>query len=143
LKIVSIFFSIGSMDTPIGKKIVELRKKLGLKQGEFAKKLGIKQSVISNIETGQNGITDANIRLICVTFGINEEWLRNSSEYMFSQKGSLYEKELLEVYRSLLPATQKVVLNNVKDLLEAQNKIMEEIIIPVADGGFEEDRDTG
>jgi transcriptional regulator with XRE-family HTH domain len=102
-------------------RIIELRKVLGMKQGEFAKKLGVKQSVLSNIETGQNGITDANIRLICVVFNVNEDWLRYGINPMFI--ASPYEKELLETYRTLLPVTQKVVLNNVKDLLAAQNEM--------------------
>jgi transcriptional regulator with XRE-family HTH domain len=106
-------------------RIIEIRREVGLKQGEFAKRLGIKQSVLSNIETGQNGITDANIRLICMTFNVNEDWLRHGIGDMFiSLARSSYETELLETYRSLLPATQKVVLNNVKDLLKAQNSIL-------------------
>jgi transcriptional regulator with XRE-family HTH domain len=106
-------------------RIIEIRREVGLKQGEFAKKLGIKQSVLSNIETGQNGITDANVRLICMTFNVNENWLRHGVGDMFiSSDRSSYEAELLETYRCLLPATQKVVLNNVKDLLKAQNSIL-------------------
>jgi transcriptional regulator with XRE-family HTH domain len=101
-------------------RIIQVRKILGLRQGDFARSLGIKQSTLSNIETGQNGVTDANIRLICITFNVNEDWLRSGTGVIFT--ASPYVKELLENYKLLLPSTQKVILNNVKDLLVAQTE---------------------
>jgi transcriptional regulator with XRE-family HTH domain len=106
-------------------RIIEVRKTLNLKQFQFAQQLGIKQSTLSNIETGQNGVSDANVRLICMTFNVNETWLRSGDGPMFSNStpGSSDETELLGIFRKLLPPTRKVILNHIKDLLEVQGKI--------------------
>jgi transcriptional regulator with XRE-family HTH domain len=107
----------------IRERILELRKTLKLKQLEFAERLGIKQSNLSNIETGYSGISDANIRLICITFNVNEAWLRSGEGPVFvnSAPGSPDETELLALFRKLSPATKKAILNHIKALLEAQN----------------------
>jgi transcriptional regulator with XRE-family HTH domain len=103
-------------------RIIAVRKAFNLKQLQFAQRLGIKQSTLSNIETGQNGVSDANVRLICITFNVNETWLRSGEGPMFSDgaPGSLDEAELLDIFRKLLPPTRNVIMNHVKDLLDAQ-----------------------
>ncbi|MDR2079206.1 MAG: helix-turn-helix domain-containing protein, partial [Treponema sp.] len=69
----------------IGQRIIELRKALNdISQGEFAQKIGIKQAVISNIEIGRNGASNSTIRLICLTLGVNESWLRDGEGPMFN-----------------------------------------------------------
>jgi transcriptional regulator with XRE-family HTH domain len=112
------------MNLEITERIITIRKTLNLKQRHFAQRLGIRQSTLSNIETGQNGVTNANIRLICVTFNINEVWLRSGAGPMFqnSAPGSPDETELLETFRQLLPPIKKVVMNLIRDLLEAQGE---------------------
>jgi transcriptional regulator with XRE-family HTH domain len=106
-------------------RIIEVRKAFNLKQLQFAQRLGIKQSTLSNIETGQNGVTDANVRLICMTFSVNETWLRSGDGPMFSNgvPGSPDETELLDIFRKLLPPTKKAILNHIRDLLDAQDAI--------------------
>ena len=59
-----------------------LRTKLGLTQTEFGKKVSLTHSVISRVESGSIPLTDHNIKLICLTFGITEEWLRNGEGEM-------------------------------------------------------------
>jgi transcriptional regulator with XRE-family HTH domain len=106
-------------------RIIEIRKALKMKQGEFAKRLGIKQSVVSNIERGQNGITDANIRLICVVFNVNEEWLRTGKGEMFIPENSLseQEKQLLNTFRGLNLLNQNLVSTHAHFLLTSQTEV--------------------
>jgi transcriptional regulator with XRE-family HTH domain len=110
------------MNACIRERIIAVRKALNLNQRNFAKKLGIKQTTLSNVETGRNGMTDANTRLICVTFSVDENWLRSGIGTMFTSSfpGSPEETELLDVFRELLPPTRRVVLNHIKDLLQVQ-----------------------
>lgn len=68
----------------IAERVRTLRKLLGLNQGEFAQKMGIKQNVISNIETGRNGLSDANIELISIKFKVSKEWLRTGRGEIFN-----------------------------------------------------------
>jgi transcriptional regulator with XRE-family HTH domain len=53
-----------------------IRKKLGLNQTEFARLIGLKQTALSMIEAGTTALANKNIKLICATFNVNEQWLR-------------------------------------------------------------------
>jgi transcriptional regulator with XRE-family HTH domain len=89
----------------MNKRVIEIRKYKGLNQTDFAKKLGFTQANLSAIELGKILLTEANIRLICLTFGIREEWLREGTGDMVDDEAQLsdYEKRLLELFRRLSP----------------------------------------
>lgn len=57
----------------------------GLSQEKFAEKLGVTGAAISRIEAGTRGVTDAIIKSICLTYGVNETWLRTGEGEMFVQ----------------------------------------------------------
>ncbi|GHU70210.1 hypothetical protein FACS189450_04290 [Spirochaetia bacterium] len=98
-------------------KIRAIRKKLGINQGEFARRIGFTQSALSSIELGKSKLTEQNIKLICVTFNVNEQWLRTGEGEMFGSL-SLCEKELLETYRQLTEETQDFILDMARTLLK-------------------------
>ena len=107
-------------------RIIALRKVLGLNQKEFAKRLGMRGTSLSMIEVGNNPLTDKNIKLICMIFNVNEEWLETGSGEMFNPEAPYpYEKEFFELYRSLLPETRKALLEFARSLLETQEKLAE------------------
>jgi transcriptional regulator with XRE-family HTH domain len=54
-----------------------------MSQTEFAGRLKMAQNTYSHIETGKSPFTDKNIALICLTFGINEDWLRTGHGEMY------------------------------------------------------------
>jgi transcriptional regulator with XRE-family HTH domain len=103
-------------------RILAIRKALKLNQGEFAERLGLKRTALSMIEVGTNALTDKNINLICMTFNINEQWLRTGMGDMFSD-ASPYETEFFAIYRDLMPETQRAILQLAKQLLETQKKL--------------------
>jgi transcriptional regulator with XRE-family HTH domain len=102
-----------------GKRVNELRKNLGLKQVEFAEKLGLTSAAISAIELDKAPLTEANIRLICFTFKVNEEWLREGKGEMLDEEAMLseWEKRLLELFRKLSPGSQKDFIEYVEKLV--------------------------
>ena len=100
-------------------RILLIRKTLGLNQGDFAKRIGLKQTALSMIELEKVTLTDKNIKLICVTFGVDEVWLRTGKGGMFGIK-SPYEKELLSIFSKLTPDTQEFILEMARKLLEKQ-----------------------
>jgi hypothetical protein len=71
------------------------------------------------IETGKSPLTAKNIKLICSTFAVNEDWLRTGKGEMFGPV-SPYEKELLAVYGKLTPDTQEFILEMAQNLLKRQ-----------------------
>jgi transcriptional regulator with XRE-family HTH domain len=98
-----------------------IRKTLGIKQGEFSRRIGLTQTALSMIELGKTALTEKNIKLICATFAIDEDWLRTGNGEMFGSM-SPYEKELLAVFGKLTPNTQEFVLEMAQNLLRRQEK---------------------
>ncbi|GHV78872.1 hypothetical protein AGMMS49944_06630 [Spirochaetia bacterium] len=96
------------------KRIIALRKVLKMTQGEFAERLGLRGTSLSMVEQGKNGLTEQNIKLICMVFNVNERWLRADSPY---------ETEFFEIYKGLLPETQRALLQFAGTLLETQKKL--------------------
>ena len=72
------------MSDNINARVKTLRKFLKLTQIEFAQKIGITtQQQIANIERDKSKVTESSIKLMCVEFGVNENWLRNGQGEMF------------------------------------------------------------
>jgi transcriptional regulator with XRE-family HTH domain len=104
----------------INERLVELRKSLKIKQGEFAQKIGMKQSTLSTMELGNSPVSDRYIKLICLTFGVSEEWLRTGNGDMFKPVNFPRYDELLEIFRSLSDEMQMLFLNLGQTLLSSQ-----------------------
>jgi len=106
----------------IRERLIAVRKNLGLKQIEFSEKLGITSAAISSIELGKSPLTEANIRLICLTFRVNEEWLRYGTGEMQDDEAALSdeEKKLLDVFRDLSPIDKKKVIEYTEERLALQ-----------------------
>jgi transcriptional regulator with XRE-family HTH domain len=100
-----------------------VRKEIGLKQGEFAGRIGLTQTSMSMIEAGKAPLTDKNVKLICATFAVDEDWLRTGKGEMFGAE-SPYEKELLEVFGKLTADTQEFILEMARSLLKRQEKFV-------------------
>lgn len=103
-------------------RLKQLRKGLKINQTNFAKHLGITQTAYSMIENGNNPLSDRHIKVICSTFGINENWLRTGEGDMFFS--SPYEKEFTEIFNNLTPETQQYLLLMAKELLNTQQKLL-------------------
>jgi transcriptional regulator with XRE-family HTH domain len=98
-----------------------VRKEIGLNQGEFAGRIGLTQTSMSMIEAGKSPLTEKNIKLICATFAVEENWLRTGKGEMFGP-ASPYEKELLATFGKLTPDTQEFILEMAQNLLKRQEK---------------------
>ncbi|MCL2154830.1 MAG: helix-turn-helix transcriptional regulator [Leptospirales bacterium] len=98
-----------------------IRKTLGLNQIEFAQRIGLTQTSLSMIELGNTALTEKNIKLICTTFAVDENWLRTGTGEMFGVV-SPYEKELLAIFSKLTPDTQEFILEMAQNLLKRQKQ---------------------
>lgn len=103
-------------------RIKEIRKALSLNQNEFAEKIGLSQSTLAMIEVGKRTFSDKHIKLICTTFGINENWLRTGEGNMFNS--TPYERELLNIFDNLTPESQEYLFTIASGLLEHEKKIL-------------------
>ena len=110
------------MDKDVGMRLLELRKSLGLTQGEFAEKIGLKFSAISMIELGKAPLKETNMRLICLTFGVNKDWLLNGIGEMMDDEAllSVKEKKLYDLFSKLSPSAQDYLLASAKGMIDQQ-----------------------
>ena len=66
----------------------ELRKALGMTQQEFADRLAVSRNNIAGYEVGKSTPSESVIRLVCMEFDVNEEWLRTGAGTMFVSKNT-------------------------------------------------------
>ena len=85
----------------INQRIRKFRRSLSLSQEEFSQRLGLTQSALSRIEKMGGPVTEQNILLLCTTFGVSEEWLRNGSGDMYTKKT---RDEVLKIWAEKLSA---------------------------------------
>lgn len=69
----------------MNERIKQLRIFFNLTQSAFGMRLGVSRDVINNLERGRVEIKEHIIKLICVEFSVNEEWLRTGTGEMFKQ----------------------------------------------------------
>lgn len=100
-----------------------VRKSLGMSQKDFAREMGLTQTFLSMMEGDKSRITDKNVKLICATYNVNEEWFRDGVGEMFSS--TPHEKELHEIYQKLMPASQKYLTLMARELLLTQGELLE------------------
>lgn len=119
----------------MNQRLRELRHALGLSGEKFGEKIGLKRSSVSQIETGTNNLTEANILAICREYNVSEEWLRTGNGQMFSEtkesflvdlqkKHSLTNQEL-DIARNFLEfsaSERKTLIKLTKELLLGKNK---------------------
>jgi transcriptional regulator with XRE-family HTH domain len=106
----------------IGNRLKRIRKELDISQGKFAERLKIAQGTYSAIENGKEPLTERNIKLIGLEFGVNIDWLQNGGDGPIFRSLELTpdEKDLLEIYDKLTPKGQKEVRDYAAERLELQ-----------------------
>jgi len=112
------------MDKALGERLIELRTALDLTQGEFAQKIRVSASYITSLERSYRKLNPRLIKLISDTFGVNENWLKTGKGKMFTNPKDVCLDEVIDLYKQLHPKLQKLVIKQLKVLLE-MNKIPE------------------
>lgn len=105
----------------MNERLKVLRKYFKLSQREFCRKLGMSQPTYAAFETGARELKDAYLKLICISYNVNEQWLRDGVGEMFIKEPNHELAELLEVFDILAPALQKYLLKQARELQELQN----------------------
>jgi transcriptional regulator with XRE-family HTH domain len=102
-------------------RFIAIRKKEDINQGEFAERIGLKQGSLSEIENGKEPLSERIKKLICLEFGINEDWLLTGKGEMLQPREISPEgKQLLKVFDKLEPEGKKEVKKYADERLELQ-----------------------
>lgn len=114
----------------ISNRIKVVRTTLGKTQSEFGLSMGLSQRAISAIENETVSLTEQNIKSICNTYNVNEDWLRTgrgdmwaapAQEDIISQLVQKYNldyigEELLRTYCASPPEVKAAVTRFVMQL---------------------------
>ncbi|MBO0558969.1 XRE family transcriptional regulator [Clostridium botulinum] len=106
-----------------------MRNVIGLTQEDFAKKIDLKRSSLASIEVGAVNLTERNIKTICNTFNVNENWLINGEGEMFNTLQE--DKELLNFVINALADKNQFVKDTFLTLArldESEWAVIEKII---------------
>ncbi|WP_050698575.1 helix-turn-helix domain-containing protein [Anaeromassilibacillus senegalensis] len=105
-------------------RIKAVREALKLSQREFGEKLGVSRDVISNLEYDRVQPKELQLRHICDLYGVNETWLKTGDGEMFDHTPPCNKKleEALEIFQALRPEFQDYALEQIRMLVELQNK---------------------
>lgn len=123
----------------IGERIRQVRRDKKMNQTDFGKTIFVSQNYLSAIEKNDNLATDKIIKLICLIYGVSEEWLRTGEGSMYSAEDSDSERfrqaaagiemaddkramAALEVYWSLSPADKEVIWKMFDQIYEKAHK---------------------
>lgn len=112
----------------LNERIREVRKDAKLNQTEFGERLGVSRSVIANIELDLNktGVPDNIIKLICLTFSINEDWLRTGKGEMKTETNESLLEKLKNTYQ--LSNLEYALLEGYLKLDKAQRAAFEDFL---------------
>jgi transcriptional regulator with XRE-family HTH domain len=117
-----------NMEESIGKRIAALRKELGLNQTKFAERMGVTSQFVSMAEAGKSKFTEANIRLISLTFGVRKDWLEKGEGSMMDDEAALSDKErrLLALFRQLSPRAREILIEYAEKILSDEKILRNE-----------------
>ena len=103
-------------------RIRQVRQALNMSQTDFSRAICVSNGYTAEIENGHRVANDRIIRLICLTFGVNEAWLKTGDGEIF-QKSPIEKRErILMLFNELSPPFQDYALNVVDQLLKLQNE---------------------
>jgi DNA-binding XRE family transcriptional regulator len=106
---------------PLYQRVKDVRTILKMSQGAFAEQLGVTRDVVANIESQRVEPQELFIRNLCATFLVNRNWLLTGEGDVFIDKNEDVT-EAIRLFHSLNPDFQQYVLQQMKALLEIQNK---------------------
>jgi hypothetical protein len=90
-------------------------------QTGFSKAVYVSNGYTAEIENGHRVANDRIIRLICLTFGVNETWLKTGEGEMFQASPVERKKRILSLFDQLNPRFQEYALTVIDQLVKLQN----------------------
>ena len=94
----------------MNKRLKELRKNiLNLTLKDFGNEISLSPGALGDIENGRRILQERHIKLICQTFNVNEDWLRNGNEPIFIEK----ETKIIDILKEngVKPMVLEIIQN--------------------------------
>jgi transcriptional regulator with XRE-family HTH domain len=105
----------------VNKRIRQARQALNMTQTDFSKAIYVSSGYTAEIENEHRVANDRIIHLICLTFGVNEQWLKTGNGEMFSTSPIERKERILSLFDELNPRFQEYALSVIDQLVKLQN----------------------
>jgi hypothetical protein len=93
-----------------------------MSQKVFADGIKVSRTYQGTLEQRGQKINDRIISIICMTYGVNENWLKTGQGEMFEEKKDLRLEQASREFKKLDVLLQDYILKQIDWLLEFQNK---------------------
>ena len=103
-------------------RIKELRKVLNMTQVSFSQVISLSSGYLAGIETNKRKVNDRLIKLICSSFKVSEQWIRNGKGTMFTGDDNEQYIKLVGLFKELDPRLQSYVFKEIALLLKLQDE---------------------
>ena len=104
----------------VNKRIRQVRQALSMSQKDFSAAIRVSTSYIPEIENENRKANDRIIRLICLTFGVSEVWLKTGKGEMFQSSPIEKRERILNLFNELNPQFQDYAIAVIDRLLLLQ-----------------------
>ena len=102
----------------INQRIVHIRKTLGYSQEKFAEGLKLSRSFQGGIEANHRKVNERLVKLICLTYGVDENWLKTGEGEMFDTVTDPRLERIIRNFNKMDPLLQDYVIKYLDWLVE-------------------------
>jgi transcriptional regulator with XRE-family HTH domain len=110
----------------VSDRIRQARKALDMSQVEFARAICVSNGYIAELEGDFRKVNDRITRLISLTFGISEAWLKDGAGDMFHKAPDEKLQRMISLFNELPPKFQDYVMLQIEQLLAVTKAADEE-----------------
>jgi transcriptional regulator with XRE-family HTH domain len=114
--------SLPGNNNPINQRIGEIRQALGYSQEKFGEVLNLSRSHIGAIEANTRKVNDRLIKVIAITYAVNEEWLKTGAGAMFDENKDPRLERIWQNFKKLDGLLQDCVMQHLDMLVDYQEK---------------------
>jgi transcriptional regulator with XRE-family HTH domain len=106
----------------LNQRVVQLRKALGFSQQLFSEGIKLSRSCLAGIEINRRKVNDRLIKMISLTYGVSENWLRTGEGAMFNTEKDPKLERIIRNFNKMDPLLQDYVMKYLDWLVEYYEK---------------------
>jgi transcriptional regulator with XRE-family HTH domain len=110
------------IDNRRNQRILQVRQALGFSQKKFADGIKLSKTYQGNIELGLQPVNDRIIKLISMTYGANEDWLKTGMGDMFDKIEDHKLRQIIEIFKKLDANGQDCILEQLEVYINHHQK---------------------
>ncbi|GHT95563.1 hypothetical protein FACS1894141_4410 [Spirochaetia bacterium] len=105
-------------DYEINRRIPQIRMVLDYTQEKFADGIKLSRSALAGIEINRRKVNDRLIKMICLTYGVNETWLKTGAGEMFDVGNDAKLERIIRNFNKMDDTLQDYVMKYLDWLVE-------------------------